>query len=293
MNKHDNNLRPGRMLRFFLILTMVLVAGCSTPADRMQQRLALLGDARLDSLMRGSLAATGGIENWARARRIEADALATIFEPDGAQTLVQQQLTVEPGEKLWVSLTSNEPGGVLMEQLDRKGKVQLHVRGKKEGAGASEAQQLRGTEIKLRLLAQALTGPAGLLREGYQLRWAGQERQGGRLTDKIEITGLIFAQVAPDDTTGNLMTVWIDAETQLMDRLWLCFRQEENKLGYLAVDMGDYRKVGSGLMLPGNIVIQRSDKYQQFRERRILLLENQRLEVFQKAKRHKLFLGLF
>ena len=259
------------------------MVGCADPAEQMRERLGTVGDMRLHKALRSSIAVTGSIESWATVERIEGDALATVFEPDGEKVLVEQQHQVIPGDNLQVSVTSNEPSGVLQELLDRKGRVRLLLQGQGKDAPPTEQDELRGTNIKLRLLAQALTGPAGLLREGYQLRYDGLERKGGRLMHKIEVTGPILGdEPLLVGTNGNLLVVWIDAQTSLVNRWWLRYKREEGKFGYLAVNVDKYQKTPEGLMLPGYISYIRSDKYQQFSERQLLLFEYQRLQVIQK-----------
>lgn len=280
MMNQSRKMQIGRLVGSLLLLVGLCLAGCADPAEKMRKRLGEVADMRLHSALRGSLAATGGLENWASLRRIEGDVLATVFEPDGQQVLVQQQHLIVPGDKLSVKIYSNEPGGLLQEQLDRKGRVRLLIQGQVKALPPTDPDELRGTNIKLRLLAQALTGAAGLLREGYQLRYAGSERKGGRLMHKIEVTGPILGSSPPlEAADGNLLVIWIDARTSLVDRLWLRFRLDDGKFGYLAVNVDKYMKTPQGLLLPQYIVFMRGDEYQQFSERQLLLFEYQHLQV--------------
>ena len=277
----------------FLLLagfSFVLAAGCAGPNEKLQQRLDQLPDARLTATLQKSIDATADIDSWARLQYIQGNALATVFEGDNLERLIEQQHRFVAGERIIVSLTSREPAGVMLEQLDEDGQVSITLNGASEPLKEVDPTELYGAALKLQLLAHAMTGPVGLLQEHLQLRYGGIERQGNKLTHKIEVTGDLFnIEGLIDNSSGELFVIWIDAESFLFDRLWLRYPLGEGKYGYLAVKINDYRSLPEGFLLPGRIEVTRSDQYQQFSQQNILLIEYQQLQVTLRKKNGSLF----
>jgi len=270
-------LRPG-----VLMLIGMLMTGCGgNPADRLRERLAQRGDAGLDNALRRSISATGGIDAWAHLKRIDGKVIATLAGADGSNTLVEQQHIIVPGERVMMSISSREPDGILLEWLDQKGKVQTLFQGRLDQSSISpEKIDLYGAALRLRLLSQAMTGAAGLLQKDFTLRYAGQERKGGRLTHKIEVVGPLLGRDQFDyGQTGNLLAVWIDAETYLFERLWLRYHRDKNEFGYLAVNIAEYAQTSAGLVLPRLIEFVRSDEHQQFGDLYIMTVDYQDLQI--------------
>ena len=93
---------------------------------------------------------------------------------------------------------SQEPAGVLTEVLDRKGNAEIYLQGLAKVKYETDPEKLYGAAIKLRVLAQALMGPAGLLTEegatapdgDLPVNVSGGSLGGGHL---IEATGLARA----------------------------------------------------------------------------------------------------
>jgi len=269
----------------FLLMAQVMLAGlwfsgCASRIQKMQDRLDLLEDARLNSTIRKSIAASGGIDAWSSVRQITGDVIATIFETQEFRPMITQLHRIVPDDKVAISIASHEPGGVLQEQLDRKGVVSIMLDRAKEPIHETDPDKLYGAAIKLRLLAQGMTGAAGLCREDLFLRYVGSERQGGRLMHKIEVTGALLGPAEQTDLDkAVLLLVWIDAETYLFDRLWLRYPLVDGKFGYIAANCENYQKLPEGLVLPSRIELVHSDKYQQFSHRGIMALEYQFLRV--------------
>ncbi|MFC1782372.1 hypothetical protein ACFL02_02160 [Planctomycetota bacterium] len=270
-----------------LVITAGVITGCAkNPAEHLRQRLAQLGDTRLDHAIRQSMVATGGIETWAHLQRIDGQAVAALADTQGGKTLIQQQHVIVPGERVMISVSSKETNGVLLEWLDNKGRVQTIFQGEPGQVSLNpEMIDLYAAALRLRLLSQAMTGAMGLLQKDFILRYAGQERQGGRQTYKIEVTGPILGQDQFDyGRTGNLLTVWIDAETFLFEKLWLRYHKDNSEFGYLALNIADYAQTSEGLVLPRHIEFVHSDEYQQFGHQYIMTLEYQKLQVTQLEK---------
>jgi len=280
-------------LRIWLVLlaAAVLTTGCANPVERMRERVFRLGDTRLKTVLQQSLAVSGGIEAWGRLETIDGEAIATVYEREGGKALIEQQCQFTPGKKnVAVSLLSHEPGGVLTEVLDRKGNPHIYLQGQAKERYESDPEKLYGAAIKLRVLAHAMMGPAGLLAEELSLRYAGQERKGGRLMHKIEVTGELLPAASDDGyTSGNLLAVWIDGQTHQIRRIWLRYYKHDTTFGYVALDIGEYEKVPGGLMLPRYIAYAHSDRHQQFSQQQIMTIEIQNLQAELRGKDWKWF----
>ncbi len=279
-------------LRIWLALmaAAALTTGCSNPVEEMNERIFKLGDTRLKTVLQQSLSASGGVEAWGRLEQIDGHGIATVYEREGGKVLIEQQSQFKPDKKIVVSVTSYEPEGVLTEVLDRKGNPQIYLQGMAQEQYERDPEKLYGAAIKLRVLGQAMMGPAGLLRDNLSLRYAGQERKGGRLMHKIEVTGDLLPAVSDDGyTSGNLLTVWIDDETHQIRRLWLRYYKHDKTFGYVALDIGNYEKIPSGLNLPRYIAYAHSDRYQQFSEEQIMTMEWEILKAKLREKNRKWF----
>jgi len=290
MARQGGNL-SGQGILLVLLTAAVLTTGCSNPVEDMHERIFSLGDARLKTVLHQSLAVSGGIEAWGRLEQIDGEAIATVYEQEGGKALIEQQCRLKPAkEKIVTSLTSHEPAGVLTEVLDRKGNPNIYLQGLAKVQYESDPTKLYGAAIKLRVLSQAMMGPAGLLQEDLSLRYAGQERKGGRLMHKIEVTGDLLPAVSDaGDASGNLLVVWIDGQTHRFRRIWLRYYKHDKTFGYIALDIGDYEKVSGGLWLPQYIAYAHSDRHQQFSQKQIMTIEFQKLQAELREKDRKWF----
>jgi hypothetical protein len=289
MARQGGNLSGLRIL-LVLLTAAVLTTGCANPVEKMRERIFALGDTRLKTALQQSLAVSGGLEAWGRLEQIDGQAIATVYEQEGGKAMIEQQCRFKPDKKVVVSVTSHEPAGVLTEVLDRKGNPNIYLQGLAKAQQESDPEKLYGAAIKLRVLAQAMMGPAGLLGEDMALRYAGQERKGGRLMHKIEVTGDLLPAVSEDGyASGNLLAVWIDGQTHQIRRLWLRYYKHDKTFGYVALDIGDYEKVSGGLSLPRYIAYAHSDRHQQFSQQQIMTIEFQELQAEVRDKDRKWF----
>ncbi|MBN2376492.1 MAG: hypothetical protein JXD22_08830 [Sedimentisphaerales bacterium] len=281
----------------WIVLTAVIListAGCGTKSQLLQQRLSDLHDIRLDTALRQCLAASGGIEPWSRLHKIEAKAVATVFEPDGSQDLIEQQQTIELQSRPVISVLSKEPSGMLRENLSDDGQAEIIFLGPMNPVHEQNPEKLYGAALKLRLLGHALLQVPGILHKDLIISYLGQERKAGRLMHKIEISGLILGDPELWDNQNQMLLIaWIDTETHQFSRLWMRYPLSVNKIGYLGLTMSDYRQTDQGLMLPGRIEVIRSDEHQQFGQDRILMMEYQQFNLELLEKNEKPFFGLF
>jgi hypothetical protein len=289
MARQGGNL-AGLRIGLVLLTAAVLTTGCSNPTKQMRERIFSLSDTRLKTVLQQSLAVSGGLEAWGRLDQIDGQAITTVHEPEGNQALIEQQCRFLPDKKIGVSVTSHEPTGTLTEMLDRKGNPHIYLQGLADTQYETNREKLYGAAIKLRVLAQAMTGPAGLLAEDLELRYVGPERKGGRMMHKIEVTGALLPSPSDDEYQGgNLLVVWIDSQTHQISRLWLRYYQRDKNFGYLALNIGIYENVPGGFLLPTYISYSHSDRHQQFSEQQMMTVEFQELQTVLRDKDRKWF----
>jgi len=212
----------------------------------------MLSSVQLNAVVRKNIEAMGGIDAWSRGQQIKARAIASVFEPDGSRSLLEQQhvIAIDTAGAFSVLISNDEPIGKSTEQLTNDGKV---IRRQQIGDSVvplENQEELDGAKLKLSLEAHAMTGAAGLLQDGLSLRYVGLERKGGRLHHKIEATGQVLNRdLAEYKVVDDLLVAWVDAETYLFDRLLLRYQlpSKPDKFGYIAVNVGDYQRAGRGL----------------------------------------------
>jgi len=187
------------------------------------------------------------------------------------------------------SVISKEPLGVLREQLSNNSDVKIEnfIDGKAQQQ--QNGEEVRGAALKLFLEGIAFAGASSLLNDNMELRYLDQEDKGGRLHYKIEVSGKLLSNGTKKDSPAiaELLVVWIDAESYLIDRLWLRYSQSPaiSGSGYLTATIYDYKKVTASpasedaealsLQLPSRIEIAPSNQYQQLSQHNILVLEFQ------------------
>ena len=273
-----------RLVWGLLIGLMCVAAGCSGKTPTMRQRLGMLPDGRLDGPVRESLEAVGGPDLWDRLVRIDADALVTLFEQDSGRTLIEQHHEVTMGDDGFsVTSVTHEPTGQLRERLQGESAVEVELQRAGSNSQQTDPAILMDAAVRLRIIAQAMTGSAGLLCADLDLRYVHLENKGGRLMHRIEGTGNLLGH---DESRGSpfadLLVVWIDADSAQLNRLWLRYpdtAQESGGFRYMAANVSDYRKLPDGIVVPGRIELIRSDEMQQFSERRVMLIEYRRIQA--------------
>ena len=291
-----------RVLRRWMVgpvaVLMMLMVGCGQKVAPLRERLGMLADPRLDAPIRKSLVATGGVDAWAQAQSIEGGALITLFDADGGQSLVEQHHQIVSEGTVAVRVATVEPEGMLYEDLDSDGRVEVVLRTSEKDVRQTDPVELREAVVRLRLIGQAITGAAGLCQPGFTLRHAGTESKGGRLMHKIEVTGGLLGE--PESFPGevsDLMTAWIDAGNHRLVRLWMRYRSAEapGQWEYLAANLSDARELAGGLIVPGRIELVGSDQYQQFSKRGVLTVEYLELTAKEQGKKGKggLLAGFF
>ena len=266
---------------FCSLLPFACGMGCQSRQDHMWQRLAHSEASPLQEVLHANLEAIGGRTTWQKTHVIEANAVATLFDVDRSSTLVDmtQVLKFDPHPSL--TLGFRLPAGTWTEHLDSGGGVRIEG-AQVDPAGDEGLETLHGAGLKLRLLVQASTQAVGLLNNAWTLKYLGKERKGGRLSHKIEVQGLTIrtGQKPKSSDQKNRLVIWFDADSHLIDRLWLQYdRGQGNEAGYLAGNVGRYQRQADGLVLPTYVGVVRSDAFQQFSEQEILRVEYQDIRV--------------
>jgi hypothetical protein len=285
----------GRYLTFFWAGFGILwYSGCATPVEKMQKRLETIQDKQLFSVLNQSLEASGGLEKWANMCRIEGDVIVTVFDADGGKTLIEQQQVIRPVFKRGVMVSSVEPEGTLLEQLE-EGVVRVVRQGGEKPLPEKDKEVLLGSAIKLVLLSHAVSGAICLVPEkDVTISYLGLERQGGRMNHKIEVAGLFYEREdLLTSTTPDKLVVWINTETNLIERLWIRYPKDGDKgdYGFLAVNVDKYIKTAEGVVLPSYLEFVQSDQYQQFSQRQYLAVEYLRLRANEREKSWNPFNG--
>jgi len=270
-------------------LIVVFVVGCnSSKTNSTAVRLDQLTDSRLNDVVRRSIAAMGNDLPRKQQLQIAAPSIATIFEPDGSRILVAQRHQVVIRENSVVSsVISKEPLGVLRERLSGNNNIEIENFIDGEVHQQQDSREVQAVAIKLFLESIAFAGVSSLLNDNMELRYLDKEDKGGRLHYKIEAGGKLLSNGTKKDspTIADSLVVWIDAESYLIDRLWVRYSQSSvpSGFGYFTATIRDYKKVTASptsedtealsLQLPSRIEIAPSNQYQQLSERNILVLE--------------------
>lgn len=253
--------------------------GCTSRSEEMRVRMGSLGDTWLHTVVRKNIAATGGLERWARLDRIEAEAIATLFDADGGQSLVVQQQVIAAQGSAPMRIESQAPKGSWVEELQKNGDIRVFLALGGQKMADTDLGTIRGAGLKLLLLRQSLLASVALLEHDCQLRYLGQERKAGRQMHIVEMTGHM-----PGAGDSNVvMMLWFDSETFLLDRLWLRYRNvpagADDSFGYLAANISAYEKTSEGLILPTKIELLRSDEHQQLGEKRFIVVTYEQQRV--------------
>ncbi len=261
--------------RIGLCAIAVMVGGCQGVGSHRQARFEYLQPAALRDAVQANLQAIGGQDVW-RKGRIEAQAVATLTDSDGGHTLVSQDYHLALGSRPGLTVESRMPDGVWVEQLSSSGEVTMSMKqGRSNRPGEAAARE--GARLKLRLLVHALTQTTGLWQKGWAVNFEGTERRGGKVNAKIALRGPIVSVGKGQD---DLMVIWLDAKTHLVNRIWLRYslgNTDAPKWEYLAADVAEYRTLANGMQVPGHVGIFRSDAYQQVSEREIMRVEFQQV----------------
>ena len=266
-----------RLVMGILIFVTLFTFGCSSRLELLEERLGMINDPRLDHVVRKNIEATGGLELWSQTESIAGDAIATVYEQDGSSSLIEQQHQISLGDRFSVTVISKESSGELREHLDHLGRVKVIHEAAEEAILEQDRAILYGAGLKLLLEGQSITGLASLLEKDFTVRYSTLERKGGRASHKLEITGRLLARDSEDKTPAvdDLLVMWINAESFLVERLWFRYQKLEQteKFGYLAAQVSDYRKESGGLTLPWRIEFVSSNEHQHFSRSHILSLE--------------------
>lgn len=259
-----------------MALGMMNLSGCTKKKMTVRMKMGQLSDFKLDQVLRKNIEVMGGLDIWGEPLVVSAKVVASINNPDGGKSLIEQEHEIISDEKVSVSVISDEAQGILYETLDSNDRMTIRMKSGESVVPIDDVVRVQGGAMKLYLEAIAITGGIGILKEDLALRYRGQERKGGRYHHKLEATGRLYDRGEVDyKTVDDMLVVWIDAETNLIDRIWVKYQRADkpDEFGYLAVNVRNYTETDKGLKLPEYIAFVPSDANQQFSRRHILILE--------------------
>lgn len=260
----------------FMVLGMVNLSGCSHKKMTVRMKMGQLSDFKLDQVLRRNIEAIGGLDLWGEPLAVSAKVVASINNPDGGKSLIEQDHEIISDEQVSISVISDEAQGLLYETLDRNDRMTIRMKSGESEEPIEDVVRVQGGAMKLYLEAIAVTGGIGILKDDLALRYRGLERKGGRYHHKLEATGRLYDRGEVDyKTVDDMLVVWIDAETNLIDRIWVKYQRTDkpDEFGYLAVNVRNYTETENGLKLPKYIAFVPSDANQQFSRSHILILE--------------------
>ncbi len=281
-------------LKILLLVAMVaILPGCGKEFSK-ALGLGLIGDRELHDVIRSNIESSGGFSTWSKVASLEARILATTQDIDGGETFLNQRHIYTPKISPSMISVTQSPDGNWVENLTPESQVQMYVE-HKEDQPEQDKDVLYGAGIKLALISQSVSQCFGLLRDGWDLSYAGLERRGGRVSHKIVMSGKILNRPVPRSIFNEIdeMVVWVDSETNLVDRVWLKFWMStvngHRQYTYLGANVKNYQKDACGLMLPHYIGLVRCDEYQQFSESEILRLEYKSYQANIQIEKKSLF----
>ena len=264
---------PPRIRLLSLLTLTALLAGCGNRIHPLPRRLADLEEPSLADTLRKSLNATGSVQLWDNWQSLDAAVITTAYDQDQGQLLLRQTITGYADGNLALTLTTERPEGRFIEKIDNKRHVSVLRDAQDALYENTDPQDRYATAVKLRLILHALS-PATLLDPDLNLRYVTLERKGGRPMHKIEVAGKLFADAKPfAGALGDLLIVWIDAETYRIRRLWIRYQISPTDFQYLALNVNQYEQTDSGLFFPTLLELARSDHHQQESANRIFTSE--------------------
>ncbi len=265
----------------FMILAMVSFTGCKTKNEvTLRVKMGQVSDLQLSQVLRKNAEAIGGFAIWDEPFEVTADVIASIKSPGGGVSLIEQNHKVVSGhdadQGVSVLVISDEAHGSLRESLNFDRKMKISMATGNDVIAIKDEVRVQGGAIKLYLEAIAMTGSIGLLKDDLALRYRGQERKGGRYQHRLEATGQLYDRSnATYKTVDDMLVVWVDVQTNLIDRIWVKYQRADkpNEFGYLAANVRKYTKLDNGLKLPQYIAFAPSDAHQQFSRNHMLIME--------------------
>lgn len=262
------------------LLTAAL--GCSSRMERFQERLAAIDRPATQARVSQAIGAAGGVDPWGRVQSIRGESLTVASSRGARQMLLEQVHEISWEDEAAILVRTQRADGIQIEQLTAGGALSGWL--KQQVVVEPLVLDQSEAAVRLRLLYHALTGVPGLLEdETVQLAYRGRERQGGVMTDKLEVAGGLFGQTEALGRAGSeQLVLWLDAETHLPVRIWLRYEVADVPEGvaYIAAMLSDYRTTNGGLQVPGRIEILASDVYQQlFAEQTQLIVQYKEVEA--------------
>gem|GEM_PF-6151760 len=261
-----------------LVAMTLLTSGCSSFGKKKGNNdIAPVMDARLDTILRKNLTATGGVALWQGATCLKVNSISTLVTGDYGKMLTNQLISVGIKTPSEISITSELAQGDLIEVLSPLGEYSAS-----DLALGEAGQHVKNAAQRLCLVSQAITQSSGLFSEKLQIRYIGEERRGGRKNHKVEVIPMVEDLENPGVISkgSDKIVLWINAETYFVNKIWFKFKVTgEDRYDYLGCNLRNYEEQPHGFVLPTYIGLVSSDKHQQFSEHEAYRIEAQNYEV--------------
>jgi len=238
---------------WLILVAVFIAAGCEQEQKEELSVYELLTDPNfvMPEYASQAIEATGGLEAWMKASKLEFDCVATLYKPDGSYYLTEQHHEIYPWSNS-IRISAEEPQGKVVCQLSAGIFNVLE--------GAEQVDDLP-VAIENFHFAEAIlditTAPVRFLDKSFAFTKGPKPiKMEGQWYYPIERAKILVADVA-DIPCWSKIVFCQNTGTSRVDMLWFVGAGEKK---LLAVRGYDYEEVGKrGILVPAKIEIFRTD----------------------------------
>lgn len=249
-----------------------VLAGCAMETAPQVDPLAIGPDVEAIGVVSEEsgrvISASGGLDAWSKAKKIDFECVATFYQEDGTFYLTEQRYEFFPWSSS-VRISGREPSGEYTWQLQqaprapgggRFGVLQGLSEYEGLGVGADKGCVAEG-------ILSLVTAPVRLLDKGVEFRWSNETvNLGGQWYKPIK---RVVNADAPDSAGLRDAGFYQSRSTERVDMVLLACGGSR---GVLIVRGYDYRLLGrGGIMIPSKIEVFNADATGRVRHRIIQL----------------------
>ncbi len=257
---------PVSKIIWLIVIAAVIVASCEPRHKRkvivpVYERLTdpnfVIPDFASDTIE-----AAGGLQSWAKAKKMEFDCVVTLYEQDGGFYLTEHHYEIYPWLD-YIVISAREPQSKLVWQLS-KGRFSMPAGDKRSDISAIAGFYRDFAEAILMII----TAPVRFLDDSVVFT---------KVDMPVKMNGLWYypfhRTIQSFDTTGNQEpagSYWSEVifyqnrEGLLVDTIWFA---DSGKKKFLAVRGYDYTEVEkSGVLVPAKIEVFRTDSRGAFQQ---------------------------
>lgn len=252
--------RFSNMMCCLILVTVFVVAGCERGQKEELSVYELLTDPNfvMPEYASQAIEATGGLEAWMKASKLEFDCVATLYKPDGSYYLTEQHHEIYPWSNS-IRILAEEPQGKFIWQLSMG---QFSVL---EGAKQVDTLPIMAvSHYFAEAILDITTAPVRFVVDKSFAFTKGPKpiKMEGQWYYPIERAKILVADVAP---YWPKVIFWQNKGSSRVDMLWFV---EVGEKKFFAFRGYDYRKVEKkGVSVPTKIEIFRTDAAGVLRER--------------------------